>query len=237
MSSDQTTSDLAGAASLPRAVLWDMDGTLLDSEKHWDVAVRDLSRWLGGEMSEQTRLATVGASSAGALRVIFDSLGLAHEPEALAAAKEWMYSRVETLFADGLEWRPGAREALTMVREAGLSTALVTNTERRLTETALDVMGRHFFDASVCGDEVPAGKPAPDPYLRGAQLLGLDPRDCVAVEDSPTGTAAATAAGCAVLVVPGGVIDVPTGPGRLFRDSLVGLTSADLAAVQGCIRT
>lgn len=218
-------------------VLWDMDGTVLDSEKHWDVAVRELSRWLGSVMSEQTRQATVGASSANALRIIFDSLGLAHEPEAIAEAKEWMYTRVESLFADGVEWRPGAQAALETVRTAGLKAALVTNTERRLVETALDVIGREYFDASVCGDEVPEGKPAPDPYLRGAQLLGLAPGQCLAVEDSPTGAASAVAAGCTVLVVPGEVAVVPTGTRRVFRESLTGLTAADIHAAWGYEQT
>ena len=232
---DSASLDSALPDSGLRAVLWDMDGTLLDSEKHWDVAVRELSLRLGGPMSEQTRRATIGASSDGALQVIFDSLGLAHEPEALAEAKEWMYVRVEELFGDGLEWRPGARETLQVVRDAGLAAALVTNTERRLTEPALDVLGRDFFDVSVCGDEVPSGKPAPDPYLRGAELLGVDPRRCLAVEDSPTGTKAAVAAGCTVLVVPS-EIEVPEGAGRVFRASLEGVTVSDLEAAWGYTR-
>ncbi|WP_009473530.1 HAD family phosphatase [Rhodococcus sp. JVH1] len=211
-------------------VLWDMDGTLLDSEKMWDVAVRELSLHLGGPMTEETRLKTIGASSANALGVIFDALGLDRDPVALAEAKEWMFTRVEELFGDGIPWRPGAHAALQTVRAHGLRSALVTNTERRLTERALETLGRHHFDHSVCGDEVPAGKPHPDPYLRGAELLGLDPSQCLAIEDSPTGAASAQAAGCVVLVVPC-EIAVADGPGRVFRDSLEGLTGADLAEV------
>ncbi|MBC2638322.1 MULTISPECIES: HAD family phosphatase [unclassified Rhodococcus (in: high G+C Gram-positive bacteria)] len=208
-------------------VLWDMDGTLLDSEKMWDVAVRELSLHLGGPMTEETRLKTIGASSANALGVIFDALGLDRDPASLAEAKEWMFTRVEELFGDGIPWRPGAHDALRTVRAHGLRSALVTNTERRLTERALETLGRHHFDHSVCGDEVPAGKPHPDPYLRGAELLGLDPSQCLAIEDSPTGAASAQAAGCVVLVVPC-EIPVDDGPGRVFRDSLEGLTGSDL---------
>lgn len=119
------------------------------------------------------------------------------------------------------------RAALATVREAGLASALVTNTKRSLTEFGLDTLGRDRFDVSVCGDEVARGKPEPDVYLRAAELLGVDPRDCVAVEDSPTGTRAAHAAGCAVIVIPC-EIAVPEGPGRSFRDTLVGLTIDDL---------
>lgn len=207
------------------AVLWDMDGTLLDSEWMWDVAVRELSEHLGGRMSEETRVATIGASSPNALAIIFESLGLEQHPDALAEAKEWMYSRVEELFVD-VDWRPGARRALELAREQGLMSALVTNTERRLVGRALDRLGREFFDHAVCGDDVPNGKPHPDPYLRGAQLLGVDPSNCLAVEDSPTGAAAAEAAGCSVLVVPC-EIPVPETPNRMFRTTLEGLTGSD----------
>ncbi|NLE81867.1 MAG: HAD family phosphatase [Rhodococcus sp.] len=207
-------------------VMWDMDGTLLDSERMWDIAVRELSVHLGGTMTEDTRRKTIGASSPNALAIIFDSLGLEHHPDALAEAKDWMYSRVEELFAD-VGWRPGAQRALALVREHGLKTALVTNTERRLVDRALDRLGREYFDHAVCGDDVPEGKPHPGPYLRGAHLLGLHPSKCLAVEDSPTGAAAAEAAGCSVLVVPCEV-PVPESPARVFRTTLDGLTGADL---------
>lgn len=214
----------------PRAVLWDMDGTLLESEEMWDIGVRELSVHLGGPMSEATREATIGASTPFALATIFDSLGLARSPEALAEAKSWLYARMADMFAAGLPWRPGARDALALVRSLGLGSVLVTNTERVLCESALDTLGREHFDHSVCGDEVSAGKPDPAPYLRAAELLAVDPRDTLAVEDSPTGAAAAEAAGCTVLVVPS-LVDVPTGPRRTFRDTLVGLTAADLNAL------
>jgi beta-phosphoglucomutase-like phosphatase (HAD superfamily) len=121
-----------------------------------------------------------------------------------------------------------------MARVAGLNTALVTSTQRGLTERALDWIGREHFDVVVCGDEVDEPKPAPDPYLRAAELLGLPPWRCVAVEDSPTGSTAAQAAGCAVLVVPNDV-DVPSGPRRVRRDSLVGLTAEELTKVWNAV--
>ena len=91
--------------------------------------------------------------------------------------------------------------------------------------------GRRFsFAALVVGDEVSRGKPHPEPYLRGAELLGVAPERTVAIEDSPTGAASAEAAGCRVLVVPHHV-DVPDGPRRVRRDTLAGLTPADLGAL------
>ncbi|MFD1813750.1 HAD family hydrolase [Rhodococcus gannanensis] len=217
-----------------QAVLWDMDGTLLESEQMWEIAVRELSLHLGGPMSDETREKTIGATSPHALAVVFDSLGLDKTPEALRDARNWMYARVGELFAEGLEWRPGAREALQLVRDRGLRSALVTNTERELGDVALDTMGRKYFDVSVCGDEIPAGKPDPAPYLRAAELLGVDPARCLAVEDSPTGAASAEAAGCTVLVVPS-FVEVPRGPRRILRDSLVGLSGNDLHSLHALV--
>ncbi|MEU7765711.1 HAD family phosphatase [Nocardia sp. NPDC049190] len=204
-------------------VLWDMDGTLLDSEKLWDIALRELAREHGREMTDALRHALIGASGPDALRIIFTGLGLEPTGDALRAARMFLDRRVAELMTGPIPWRPGAKDALAMVRAAGLPSALVTNTKRSLTEFGLDTLGRDFFDVSVCGDEVAHGKPKPDVYLRAAELLGLDPRHCVAVEDSPTGASAAEAAGCTVVVVPC-EIPVPDAPGRVFRDSLVGLT-------------
>ncbi|MFR9750038.1 HAD family hydrolase [Nocardia sp. 004] len=208
-------------------VLWDMDGTLLDSEKLWDIAVRELARAHGREMTDAVRHALIGASGPNALRIMFTGLGIEPQPESLRVAGEFLEQRVTELMTGPIPWRPGAAEALAMVRAAGLPSALVTNTKRSLADFGLDTLGRHFFDVSVCGDEVAHGKPEPDSYLRAAELLGLQAEHCVAVEDSLTGVRAAQAAGCAVLVVPC-EIAVPEAPGRMFRDSLTGLTLGDL---------
>ncbi|QBJ94534.1 HAD family phosphatase [Rhodococcus sp. ABRD24] len=228
---DRTGTVVSGRPTgILRAVLWDMDGTLLESENLWDIGVRELSLHLGGPMSEETRLATIGASSHNALTTVFAALNLDPHPPALADAKDWLYTRMGELFAAGLPWRPGAQAALRTVRASGLGSALVTNTDRDLCEFALDTLGREHFDHSVCGDEVPAGKPDPAPYLKAAELLGVTPADCLAVEDSPTGAAAADAAGCTVLVIPS-ITDVPASANRIFRTTLEGLTESDLFAL------
>jgi HAD superfamily hydrolase (TIGR01509 family) len=213
----------------PDAVLWDMDGTLVDSEKLWTVSIAETARWLGGELSAPARAEMVGGDMASTLDILFDDLGLARDPARQAEAGDWMTRRTGELFAEGLEWRPGAREALVALSAAGWPMALVTNTQRVLTDPALDAIGREFFRVSVCGDEVARGKPAPDPYLRAAELLGVAAERCLAVEDSPTGAQAAERAGAAVLVVPCEVA-VPAGPRRVERASLVGLTPDDVAA-------
>ncbi|MGV9410600.1 HAD family hydrolase [Nocardia sp. NPDC003693] len=210
-----------------QAVLWDMDGTLLDSEKLWDVAVRELAAELGHEMNDDMRRALIGASGPNALRIMFTGLGLDPTPAALREAGQWIERRVIELFRDPIPWRPGAREVLAALAAADLPMALVTNTKRSLTEYGLDTLGRHHFRATVCADEVGQGKPAPDVYLRAAELLGVDPEHTVAIEDSPTGAISAAAAGCTVLVIPC-EIAVPEAPGRNFRESLVGVTHNDL---------
>lgn len=214
----------------PDAVLWDMDGTLVDSERLWDVSLAELAAHLGGSLTQAARDAMVGGSLGSSCALVLREVGRPATPDAVARAGEWLMARTGELFARDLRWQPGALDALRAVRAAGLPAALVTSTHRSLTERALEWIGRDHFDVVVCGDEVSAPKPAPDPYLRAAGLLGVPPARCVAVEDSPTGTESAAAAGCAVLVVSSGV-PVPDGPRRVPREGLVGLTVAELHQV------
>ncbi|MGW5921981.1 HAD family hydrolase [Nocardia fluminea] len=211
----------------PAAVLWDMDGTLLDSEKLWDIGVRELAREHGRELTDEVRHALIGASGPNALRMLFDGIGVVPSLQTIAEAGQFLERRVTELMLGPIPWRPGAKDALAMVREAGMKSALVTNTKRSLTEYGLDTLGRDFFDTSVCGDEVAHGKPDPAIYRRAAELLGVDPGDCVAIEDSPTGSLAAQGAGCGLIVIPC-EIAVPEAPGRVFRESLIGLSVDDL---------
>ena len=206
-----------------------MDGTLLDSEKLWDIAVAELSARHGFVMTAQLRAETLGNSMTDALTKVYDAAGLADADRDYAADDRWLLDRVAELFRENLPWRSGAAEALDMIADLGIPMALVTNTVRELTDLALETIGRDRFAVTVCGDEVAAGKPAPDPYLLAARLLGVNPADALAIEDSPTGTASARAAGCPVIVVPSAV-PVPTGPSRTFRESLVGLAPGDLTA-------
>jgi HAD superfamily hydrolase (TIGR01509 family) len=213
----------------PAAILWDMDGTLVDSEKLWTISLSDTAHWLGGELSQSARDAMIGSNMARTLVMMFEDLGIAPDVERTAETERYLSTRTAELFAEGLPWRPGAQEALQMVGAAGWPMALVTNTGRSLTESALDSIGRGHFAATVCADEVPRGKPDPDPYLRAAELLGLAAGECLAIEDSPNGALAAQRAGAAVLVVPCDV-PVPEGAGRVLRASLTGLTLDDLRA-------
>ena len=206
------------------AVLFDMDGTLVDSEKVWDVGLRELAVRYGGQLSDDARLRMVGTSSMETMVILHEDLRQPWRDP--VEGSDWLDARVKDLFADGLEWLPGARELLAEVRAAGLPTALVTNTRRSLVEVAMATIGAHNFDVVVCGDDVPRTKPDPAPYLAAAAALGVDPRSCVVIEDSPSGVASARAAGCPVVAVPHEVALVDA----VVRDSLI---DVDLRLLRG----
>ena len=224
-------------ADTPAAVLFDMDGTLVDSEKLWDRSLVDTLTWLGGgPLTDEARRETVGGNLEFSIGVLLREAGVSSTPARVEETAEHLLARTEELFLLGLPWRPGAQELLASIHDAGVPMALVTNTGRRLTDLALRTIGTRWFAATVCGDEVEHGKPAPDVYLRAAALLGVPAQECVAVEDSPTGAAAADAAGTVVLVVPCEV-PVPDGPRRARRDTLAGLDVGGLATLFTDVRT
>jgi HAD superfamily hydrolase (TIGR01509 family) len=181
--------------------------------------MRELYARFGGVMTPEVRGATVGGSAESVIKLVFADLGLPPDPQEMADVADWLHEITGDLFDAGLPWCDGARELLEELAAADVPMALVTNTRRALTERALNSIGRHYFTVSVCGDEVPSGKPAPDPYRQAAALLGLDPAHCLAIEDSVTGAASAEGAGCPVLVVPNDV-EVPAGPRRRHARTL-----------------
>ena len=216
------------------AVLFDMDGTLVETEQYWGEAMFELAAQLGGEMSAQARAATVGSSMARSMRVLHADLGLVRSEEQLQADARWVEDRTAQLMAGGISWRPGARELLVAVRAAGLACALVTTTQRRVAEIVLGTiredLGTDPFDLTICGDEVPARKPDPAPYLQAMERLGVDPAECVVIEDSAAGIASGLAAGVAVLGVPA-LQAVEPAPGLTLRDGLAGADVPELERV------
>ncbi|GAA3967000.1 HAD family hydrolase [Gordonia caeni] len=215
---------------LPAAVLWDMDGTILDTEPIWDIAMEALARRHGIEMTEELRLATLGNNAVDALTKVFDAARVPESGRDFEAEEATMVEHVIGLFARELPWRPGARELLDLIAAAEIPMLLVTNTQRDIADIAITTIDSGRFVATVCGDEVAVGKPAPDIYLRAAEIAGAHPNDCLAIEDSPTGAAAAHAAGVPNLVVPSQIAVRPAGK-RVFRDTLAGLTLDELAGL------
>jgi len=213
---DQTTT--------PRAVLWDMDGTLVDTEPYWMETEFALAAEYGGTWSQELALALVGNDLITSGRFIRRHMGIDLTPEEIV---ERLLDGVVARVRNEVPWRPGARGLLERLGEAGVPCALVTMSYERFVAPILDRLPAGSFRAVVTGDAVARGKPDPEPYLTAARLLAVDPRDCVAIEDSDPGATSAAAAGCTVLVVPHHVA-VPSGPGRAFRETLVGVTVADL---------
>ncbi|MEU8403709.1 HAD family phosphatase [Nonomuraea sp. NPDC048892] len=223
------TTDTAAARTLA-AALFDMDGTLFDSEPLWDVSLAGFAETLGGTLAAETRRRVVGSNLRDTARIVHDSLGVAADVEESAA---WLLERTRQLFALGVPWRPGAQAVVRSVRERGIPTALVTSSHRVLVDEVLAQLDPGMFDTVVCGDEVTRPKPDPESYLTAADRLGVDPRDCVALEDSRPGITSALAAGCLVVAVPEDAAALAEGHGAVVAaletvtvDRLISLLAA-----------
>lgn len=217
------------ARRLPAAVLWDMDGTLVDTEPYWFASERELVESFGGVWSDEDSLHVVGFDLLESARYIRANSPVDLDPHEIV---ERMLDGVVARLHRAIPWRPGARELLAELNEAGVPCALVTMSWRRFVDPILAQLPPGTFQAIIAGDDVPdgEGKPRPTPYLLGAEACGAHPHDCVAIEDSPTGARSALDAGCAVLGVPN-VRDVPDEPGLVKVRSLTHVTLDDLGAI------
>ncbi|QYJ05041.1 HAD family phosphatase [Nocardioides panacisoli] len=204
---------------MPAAVLWDMDGTLVDTEPYWMATEHEIAAEAGGTWTHEDAMGLVGNPLLTSGRYIKDKLGLAESPEQVV---ERLLDGVVARVEQEVPWCPGARELLLGLHEAGVPCGLVTMSYQRFVAPILRHLPKETFSVVVTGDAVDNGKPHPEPYLTAAAALGVPPEDCLAIEDSGTGASSAEAAGCTVLVVPNHVT-VPPGPRRVFRDSLTGV--------------
>ncbi|ABS03329.1 HAD family hydrolase [Kineococcus radiotolerans] len=222
--------DSATPPTPPAAVLWDMDGTLVDTEPHWIAAETALLGRYGASWTHEQALSLVGNALPESGRVLAAHLeaetGVRLDPAAVVAE---LVEAVVAQVSAAVVWRPGAVELLEALAGAGVPCALVTMSYRSLAETVARVLPGAFA-VVVAGDEVERGKPAPDPYLRAAELLGVDPARCVVLEDSPTGIASGEAAGCRVVACPH-MVPIPPAPGRSRVASLAEVDLAVLARV------
>ena len=206
------------------AVLWDMDGTLVDTEPYWIDSELELVARHGGTWTTADAHSIVGFDLLDAGHELRTRGGVEMEPAEIA---NWLLDRVIARVAEELPWRPGARELLAECIAEGVPCAMVTMSWRSLADAVIAAAPAGSFAVSITGDEVTNGKPDPEPYLAAAAALGVDPRACVAIEDSPTGVASAVAAGCATLGVPH-VVPVAAAPGLTIVDSLAGVDLARL---------
>jgi len=210
--------------------MFDMDGLLVDSEPLWFQAESRVMARLGGAWSAQDQGVLVGGSMGVTVAYL---LSKATRPAQPADIARWLTeAMVEELTTQPLPVLPGAVALLDEVRSAGLPHALVTSSEPEIVDAVVPRLGAGSFDVIVCGADVARTKPDPEGYLLAAAKLDVDPAYSIALEDSPTGTAAAEAAGYRTIAVPS-VVPVPATPGRVVLASLTGVTLSDLAAHAG----
>jgi len=208
-----------------QAVLFDMDGLLVDSEPLWFEVECSVMARLDGRWSEADQQALIGGSLPRTVAYLLERAG---HPASAEEVGRWLVDGMTSLLMSRkLRVLPGARELLAEVQAAGIACALVTSSERPIMDAVLRQLDV-AFSATVCADDVTRGKPDPEPYLRAAALLGADPRRCVALEDSPNGVASAEAAGCRTVAVPS-LVPIGDRPGRVVAGSL---SQVDLAMLR-----
>ena len=212
----------------PAAVLWDLDGTLVDTEPYWIECEFELVEAHGGAWSLDHAHAIVGSDLRESARYIREH-GDVDLPidEIVNQLLDGVIARVRRQ----VPWRPGARDLLAELRVEKIPCALVTMSWRRLADAIVAELPPGSFAATIVGDEVRRGKPHPEPYLAAARALSVSPRDCVALEDSPTGVRSATAAGCHVVAIPH-IVEVPAGRGHRQVGSLTELHVDNLITPQ-----
>lgn len=214
-------------SSKPSAVLWDMDGTLVDTEPYWMDVETELVQSYGGTWTEQDAVKLVGNALIDSA-VLLREAGVDMEPDAIV---QLLTDRVaQRLRTHGVPFRPGARELLADLREQGIPTALVTMSLRRMALDVVSLIGFPAFDLIIGGDDVERGKPHPDPYLLAAERLGIAIEDALVIEDSPTGVRAGLASGAVTLAVPHIVALDDLGAHALWP-TLAGRSAADLAGL------
>jgi len=217
---------------LPAAVLWDMDGTLVDTEPYWIAAESPLVERFGGTWTHEQSLQMVGMGLEDAGRILQDAGVRMPVAEIIDHLTAEVMAQLRT---DGVPFRPGAKELLQSLRAAGVPTALVTMSMRRMAVEIVELIEFDAFDLVVAGDDVDRPKPHPDPYLQACEALGVRPEDVVAIEDSPNGLRSSLAAGIASIGVPNVVSLVGVGAHELWP-TLDGRTAADLAAFHAAHR-
>jgi HAD superfamily hydrolase (TIGR01509 family) len=210
----------------PKAVLWDLDGTIIDSEPYWLISERRLVESFGGEWSEADGLSLVGSGLLNAAAFL-NRRGVDMPLDDIV---DHMVAEVNEMVDREIPWRPGARELIESIREAGIPQVMVTMSYRSSAVAIADALG--VFEDLITGDAVAHPKPHPEPYQLGAAAVGVSANECVALEDSGPGAQSAVAAGCATIAVPLH-ISLPESPDYTLWHSLVGRDASHIAEVFG----
>lgn len=210
-----------------------MDGTLVDTEPYWMESETPLVESFGGTWTHEQALALVGLGLEDAARILQAAGVRMSEHDIVDHLTAAVMRRLRE---DGVPFRPGARELLLALREAGIPTALVTMSMRRMAESVVELIDFDAFDLIVAGDDVTRPKPYPDPYLQACEALGVAPESAVALEDSPNGIRSAVASGAAVVGIPL-MVSVAGAGAHATWPTLEGRTVEDIAAFHAAHRT
>ncbi|MGH3743451.1 MAG: HAD family hydrolase, partial [Mycobacteriales bacterium] len=203
----------------------------VDSEPVWTVAERELFATWGVVFTPAMKAAMVGSRMDASVRMMIDFGGGAAANSTVKQVSAFLTERMAELFRAQLPVLPGVLELLGAAVDAGVPQALVSSTHRALVDAVLRGLPGHPFAVSVAGDEVRHGKPHPEPYETAAARLGVDPRRCVVLEDTPTGARAGAAAGARVVYCPSVIGAGEAEPGWLPVSSLADVSLADLGAL------
>jgi HAD superfamily hydrolase (TIGR01509 family) len=213
--------------SFPDAVLWDMDGTLIDSEPYWLASESEFASSRNSTWGPEDGLGVIGMSLYESSKLLKARVGTDLEPQQII---DEITNGVLNRLDKSIPWRPGARELLMLLRDNSIKTALVTGSMHRMAQRVAEAIGFDAFDIIIGGDDVSKGKPHPESYLTAAALLEVDPTHCVAFEDSLIGITAAEAAGTKAVGV-SHIVEIPAQPGRILWQTLEGVQIEDLRAL------
>ena len=206
---------------LPAAVLIDMDGTLVLTEEMWLEAETRTMTSLGSDWTQDDQRHCLGGPMSRVMAYMVQRAGGGHDQ---AEVQEMVLSAMqEQLRTEPVHWAPGAEELLDSLEAAGVPSALVSASPRRLVDVVLERIGSTHFATTVAGDEVARTKPDPDPYLEAARRLDVDIEDCVVIEDSPVGVASGLAAGAVTVAVPH-LAPIPASAGLHVVESLTAVS-------------
>lgn len=213
---------------LPAAVLFDMDGTIVDTEPYWIESEMRLVERDSGTWTYEDGLSVVGFALTASAQVLRERGGVIGSDEEIVA--DLVSGVLHLIETKGVRWRKGALALMAALVDAGVPCALVTMSYRNLAEAVVRQLPAGTMSVIVAGDAVTHGKPHPEPYLTAAAALGVDITKCVGIEDSPTGIASVEASGAHAVAIPY-LLNVDSAEGRSRFTSMTDITLDDLRTV------
>jgi beta-phosphoglucomutase-like phosphatase (HAD superfamily) len=210
----------------PEAILWDMDGTIIDSEEYWIVAETELVELFGGSWTHEQGLALVG-NGLGITAEVLQNSGVTLTPDEII---QTLTTRVLEQLDVAIPWRPGAPELMQEFHRLGIPQAMVTMSIERMARSVARLIPENPLTVVVAGDNVINPKPDPEAYLRAAEDLGVNVTRCIAFEDSPAGCSSASRASAFTIGVKN-IVDLDNAPLDVYLQSLAGLSAEDIISL------